>query len=562
MSTGGNEMKDYHVFRKQRVTNRGKIIHKWYYYFVKDGKQVQRVCKGCQTRNEAYAFVGKLPELSGSGSVLVKTIAEQMFFPGSGHMKRRIQLGKPLDPHSMEEGRAIMKKVIGQWGDKPLSSLKVEEVGQYLFALERSGSYKHNFICKVKEMYREAYWYGCDIPAPSFPSFAVKSKKGDIFTPEELTKLFKPELYKDKDLYLFYLCCLSGGLRMGEARGLRPKQILFDRKALIVDGFVKRNGTRTNYNKKGTEEHPKLRIVPFPDITLNLLREHIAEYRIADDDFIFKGYIDPDKPITACYAHTNLKRMMKKAGIAIDKRRLTVHSFRFTYVTHMRRELPVETVMKLVGHTTTGMTEYYNKRVLDESLAGLTGADTAVAKLFVRNHDEEITVNRNKIGKVYIWSDLHLGHEDIIGYGNQPFKDAVEMNDALLQIWKTAVTPADTIINLGDVALNLDKEYLTKAIQRMPGHKILVMGNHDREKPAGWWQEVGFDEVYPHPIVYEGKCILSHDIVGMVTGSEFINIHGHIHNLNAGIPNCINVSVEMTGYKPVLLEELIQKQDK
>jgi integrase len=72
---------------------------------------------------------------------------------------------------------------------------------------------------------------------------------------------------------------------------------------------------------------------------------------------------------------------MKKAGIEINGRRLIVHSFRFTCVTFMRRELPAKTVMKLVGHTTIGMTEYYNKRVIDESLSGLTGADTAVQKI-------------------------------------------------------------------------------------------------------------------------------------------------------------------------------------
>jgi integrase len=169
---------------------------------------------------------------------------------------------------------------------------------------------------------------------------------------------------------------------MGEARALRPQQILFDRKALIVDGFVKGDGTRTNYNKKGTEEQPKLRIVPLLDITLNLLKEHIEERRVAQDDFIFKGQKLPDKPITAFYVHDNLKRIMAKAGITVNGRRLIVHSFRFTYVTFMRRELPAETVMKLVGHTTIGMTEYYNKRVIDESLSGLAGADTAVAKLF------------------------------------------------------------------------------------------------------------------------------------------------------------------------------------
>jgi integrase len=376
-------MNEYHVFRKQRVKN-GRVIHKWYYYFVVNGKQVQKVCKGCQTKNEAFAFIASLPALSGGNSVLIKTIAEKMFFPESDHMNRRIQLGKPLDPNTMQEGRAIMRKVIEQWGNKPLSRLTVEEVGKYLFALDRSGSYKRTFICKMRELYREAYWYGCDIPVPSFPLFAQNVKKADIFTSEELTKLFNPDLYKDKGLHLFYLCCLSGGLRMGEARGLRPKQILFDKKALIVDGFVKPNGVRTNYNKKGTEEHPKLRIVPLPDITLNLLKGHIEEKGIVLDDFIFKGRKEPDRPITAFYVHDNLERLIEKAEIEKNGRKLIVHSFRFTYVTFMRRELPAETVMKLVGHTTVGMTEYYNKRIIDESLSGLTGADTAVQKLLTK----------------------------------------------------------------------------------------------------------------------------------------------------------------------------------
>jgi hypothetical protein len=30
------------------------------------------------------------------------------------------------------------------------------------------------------------------------------------------------------------------------------------------------------------------------------------------------------------------------------------------------------------------MTEYYNKRLIDESLSGLTGADTAVQKLLTK----------------------------------------------------------------------------------------------------------------------------------------------------------------------------------
>jgi hypothetical protein len=70
---------------------------------------------------------------------------------------------------------------------------------------------------------------------------------------------------------------------------------------------------------------------------------------------------------------------------------------------------------------------------------------------------------------------------------------------------------------------------------------------------------VGFNEVYSHPVVYEGKYILSHTVVDMFRWSGFINVHGHIHNLESGISNCINVSVEKTGYKPVLLEGLVSK---
>jgi calcineurin-like phosphoesterase family protein len=169
------------------------------------------------------------------------------------------------------------------------------------------------------------------------------------------------------------------------------------------------------------------------------------------------------------------------------------------------------------------------------------------------------TMNKNNGGNVYIWSDLHLGHGNVIKYCDRPFTDVTEMNTALLQAWKSTVKNGDTIINLGDVSLKLSKEYLATIIQRLPGYKILVMGNHDRKKSVRWWLDVGFNEVYPHPVVYEGKYILSHAVVDIFKRSGFINFHGHIHNLESGIPHCINVSVEKTGYKPVLLEGLISE---
>lgn len=49
---------DYHIFKKP-IKSKNKTIHRWYYYFTEpiSGKMIQRVCKGCKTQAEAYAYV-------------------------------------------------------------------------------------------------------------------------------------------------------------------------------------------------------------------------------------------------------------------------------------------------------------------------------------------------------------------------------------------------------------------------------------------------------------------------------------------------------------------------
>jgi integrase len=314
-------------------------------------------------------------------NILVKTVAEKMYFPESDHMKRRIRSGKPLDAHSMKEGRTAMRTIIMLWEDKPIASLKVEEIVQYLSDCNRSGSYKSNFISRVKEVYREASRYGGDILTPSFPVFKRNTRRTDTFTDWELEQYFNPDIYEDSEMYLFYLCCLTAGLRLGEARGLCPKQILFDRKALMVDGFVKKNGVRTAYSKKKPGEYLKLRIVPLPGLTLRLLKEHIERKRLKDNDLCFTSKKDPFRPIAERYIYDYIARIMKRADIQTGDRKLTVNSFRHTYAASIRRELPAWNVMKLAGRKYIGMMEFYKKRNSDETLARLAAVETAAQKL-------------------------------------------------------------------------------------------------------------------------------------------------------------------------------------
>jgi integrase len=376
---------DYRLFRKPRIKN-GKRVHRWYYYYLDHGRQVQKSCKRCTTKAEAEAYIKNLPARTkdGNGYILVKSIAENMYIPGGPHMSRREELGKPLVKSSMQEARVKIKLIIEAWGERALQSLTVEEVGNYLFAQEKSASWKRNFTKVLREIYTDAAWYGYRETAPQFPKFSKKSKKADSFTTEELNTLFKPENFPSHETYVFFMTSLGAGLRAGEAAAIRPKQIIFDHKALIVDGFCRPNGERMRYNKKGTEEHRRIRVVPISGLIIGLLREHIEKNNIGDDDYCFTGPRNQNRKraIGFRYLERVFKSAVEKAGIEIGGRRLVPHSLRYTYVTQVRRELPPEIVAKMAGHINEETTEYYNKKVIDMTLQKLIGADIAVNNIF------------------------------------------------------------------------------------------------------------------------------------------------------------------------------------
>ena len=80
--------------------------------------------------------------------------------------------------------------------------------------------------------------------------------------------------------------------------------------------------------------------------------------------------------------------------------------------------------------------------------------------------------------KVFIISDTHFNHANIIKYCNRPFKDTKEMYEAMIKNWNETASNNDIVIHLGDFGLG-NKEYIASIIKRLNGKKILIMGNHD-----------------------------------------------------------------------------------
>ena len=59
-----------------------------------------------------------------------------------------------------------------------------------------------------------------------------------------------------------------------------------------------------------------------------------------------------------------------------DGRRLVIHSLRYTYVTRMSHSMVAHDLLRLTGHTSAAMVDYYNRANLDMALADIPDSAT------------------------------------------------------------------------------------------------------------------------------------------------------------------------------------------
>ena len=154
--------------------------------------------------------------------------------------------------------------------------------------------------------------------------------------------------------------------------------------------------------------------------------------------------------------------------------------------------------------------------------------------------------------KIWVTSDNHFNHKNIIKYCNRPFYSVEEMNRIMINKWNSKVAKTDIVIYLGDFAMRSSNIKYFK--ERLNGTIILVAGNHDLQLER--MEEQGFVIVRDNLII--DNFILSHrPLLKEDIPEGFINVHGHIHDKNSYVG--INVSVEKTNYEPIELLNLKKK---
>lgn len=165
-------------------------------------------------------------------------------------------------------------------------------------------------------------------------------------------------------------------------------------------------------------------------------------------------------------------------------------------------------------------------------------------------------------------SDTHFGHKNIIKYCDRPFCSVDVMDQTMIRRWSTLVNDDDVVYFIGDFSF-ASQERTREILGQLPGHKHLIMGNHDEPRSKQFWLDAGFETVQDElhlfiPELARTVLLKHHPIYFNHSGVQF---HGHVHNKYGMDPVKryimteqiqVNMAVELWGYGPVSIEEIVK----
>lgn len=169
--------------------------------------------------------------------------------------------------------------------------------------------------------------------------------------------------------------------------------------------------------------------------------------------------------------------------------------------------------------------------------------------------------------KIFLSSDSHFNHENIIRYCDRPFKDVSHMNEMIVKAWNETVTPDDIVYYLGDMLMGRMQDGMPFP-SRLNGTIHLVAGNHDEKALRFQWFRERFASIQEElNIEYNGKKIFLKHYFNTKFDRKNVDhyFHGHGHSkgdsLAAGISLDIGVDAAYSllgSYRPFSIDEAIQ----
>lgn len=173
---------------------------------------------------------------------------------------------------------------------------------------------------------------------------------------------------------------------------------------------------------------------------------------------------------------------------------------------------------------------------------------------------------------IFVTSDHHFGHENIIKHTRRPFRDADEMDQFMVDAWNEVVTDNDDVYHLGDFSHKRCPVERSSAIARqLRGRVRLLVGNHEldsgaapQNSPLDFGHYLSlikldlslFEEVNPgyHEMYIDGHLVvMSHYAQQTWNGSfkeKSLHLHGHSHGKLKPLTRRLDVGVDTHNFRP------------
>lgn len=144
------------------------------------------------------------------------------------------------------------------------------------------------------------------------------------------------------------------------------------------------------------------------------------------------------------------------------------------------------------------------------------------------------------MGKIYVTSDLHFGHDREFIWKVRGYNSVDNMNIDLVSKWNNIVTDEDDVYVLGDLMLGLPQNI--EYVKKLHGKLHIVLGNHDTKKREEMYKELNnvvevacairLDYKKYHFFMTHYPCLtgnLEKESLRQMT----LNLCGHTHTANA-----------------------------
>lgn len=159
---------------------------------------------------------------------------------------------------------------------------------------------------------------------------------------------------------------------------------------------------------------------------------------------------------------------------------------------------------------------------------------------------------------IYIISDTHFGHENMVNWSLRPPDFNERLWAALDKLPDEAI-----LIHCGDISMGQDATTHIR-LQKYKFKKWLVRGNHDKHS-ISWYVKNGWDFVADEIVInmFANNFLFTHAPMPKREGISK-NIHGHLHGgKSRGFPDFydksyhVEVTPEAVGYNLVKLSQKI-----